>query len=70
MKRNFALPIAMLIVSTFFLSGTAMGDELIVGSDAPEFSLTGSDGKTYKLSDFKDKKHVVIAWFPKAFTGG
>ena len=47
-----------------------MGDELIVGSDAPEFSLTGSDRKTYKLSDFKDKKYVVIAWFPKAFTGG
>jgi peroxiredoxin Q/BCP len=32
--------------------------------------LKGSDGKTYKLSDFKGKKAVVIAWFPKAFTGG
>ena len=40
------------------------------GDPAPDFSLTGSDGKTYKLSDFKDKQAVVIAWFPKAFTGG
>jgi peroxiredoxin Q/BCP len=44
--------------------------ELKVGDKAPEFELAGSDGKTYKLSDFRDKKAVVIAWFPKAFTGG
>ncbi len=41
-----------------------------VGDKAPEFSMVGSDGKTYKLSDFKGKKAVVVAWFPKAFTGG
>ena len=41
-----------------------------VGDKAPEFSLKGSDGKTYTLADFKGKKGVVIAWFPKAFTGG
>ena len=28
------------------------------------------DGKTYKLSDFKGKQAVVLAWFPKAFTQG
>jgi peroxiredoxin Q/BCP len=43
---------------------------LEVGDDAPNFEMKGSDGKTYKLSDFKGKKPVVIAWFPKAFTGG
>ena len=36
----------------------------------PDFELKGSDGKTYKLSDFKGKQAVVIAWYPKAFTGG
>lgn len=41
-----------------------------VGDDAPEFSLAGSDGKTYSLADFKGKQAVVIAWYPKAFTGG
>jgi thioredoxin-dependent peroxiredoxin len=40
------------------------------GDNAPDFELKGSDGKTYKLSDFKGKKPVVIAWYPKAFTGG
>ena len=43
--------------------------ELKVGDAAPAFSLAGSDGKTHKLSDYKGKA-VVLAWFPKAFTGG
>ena len=44
--------------------------ELKVGDKAPAFSLMGSDGKTYTLEQFKGKKPVVIAFFPKAFTGG
>lgn len=39
------------------------------GDVAPDFSLPGTDGKTHKLSDYKGKE-VVLAWFPKAFTGG
>lgn len=41
-----------------------------VGDDAPDFELVGSDGHTYKLSSFKGKQAVVVAWYPKAFTGG
>lgn len=48
----------------------ARAAELKVGDAAPDFTLKGSDGKTYTLSDFKGKKAVVVAWFPKAFTGG
>jgi len=44
--------------------------DLKPGDAAPAFSLEGSDGKTYSLADFKGKKAVVLAWFPKAFTGG
>ena len=33
-------------------------------------SLQGTDGKTHKLSEYRGKTAVVIAWFPKAFTGG
>jgi peroxiredoxin Q/BCP len=53
-----------------FLGAASLGAaELKVGDKAPDFSLPGSVGKTYKLADLKDKV-VVIAWFPKAFTGG
>ena len=45
------------------------GTEGKVGDNAPAFSLPGTDGKTHKLSDYKGKT-VVLAWFPKAFTGG
>ena len=44
--------------------------ELAVGDKAPDFKLQASDGKTYNLSDFKGKKAVVVAWFPRAFTQG
>ena len=44
--------------------------ELKPGDPAPAFSLPGSDGKSYSLSDFAGKKAVILAWFPKAFTGG
>ena len=37
-----------------------------VGDAAPDFSLPGSDGKSHKLSDFRGRKGVVLAWFPKA----
>src|SRR3954451_9982869 len=44
--------------------------DLKVGDPAPNFKLQASDGKTYQLSDFKGKKPVVVAWFPKAATLG
>ena len=50
-------------------SAAPVANELKVGDAAPAFSLPGSDGKTHKLSDHKGKA-VVLAWFPKAFTGG
>ena len=43
--------------------------ELKEGDTAPAFSLPGTDGKTHQLSDYKGRT-VVLAWFPKAFTGG
>lgn len=52
------------------LAAGARAGELKVGDKAPPFRLEGSDGKTYSLNDFKGKRGIVLAWFPKAFTPG
>lgn len=71
------IPIA--IFSVLIVLGAAGGEEpsmgvsgkkLTVGDDAPRFSLPGSDGAVHSLADHLGKRTVVIAWFPKAFTGG
>lgn len=54
----------------FGFGGHAQAPTLQAGAEAPNFTLPGSDGKTYTLADFEGKSAVVLAWFPKAFTGG
>lgn len=39
------------------------------GDQAPAFTLPADDGSEVSLSDFKGK-HVVLYFFPKAFTPG
>jgi hypothetical protein len=51
-------------------AASAAAPALARGDVAPAFSLQGSDGKPHALSDHAGKQAVVIAWFPKAFTGG
>jgi thioredoxin-dependent peroxiredoxin len=71
MLRRFGHKVALLgvgVLSVLMLGAAAA--ELKVGDPAPPFTLQGSDGKTYSLDQFKGKSAVVVAWFPKAFTGG
>ena len=78
MRMTRSLWAALLMIAVMSVSHCTFSDEddskmsttLMVGAAAPPFSLPGSDGKTYSLQDFIGKKAVVIAWFPKAFTGG
>jgi len=65
-----ALTFGVLFAAGLAMAAPAAAAELKVGDNAPDFTLQASDGKTYKLSDFKGKQAVVIAWFPKAFTQG
>ena len=43
---------------------------LAVGDPAPDFVLAGTGGSTVRLSEYCDKKPVVLAFYPKDFTGG
>ena len=70
----------MRILSVLFLSAAAAGSlaaqqappktNLKVGDMAPDFTLPSTAGKPVKLSDFRGKSAVVLAFFPAAFTGG
>jgi len=59
-----ALALALLVPA----EGETM--KLKVGDEAPAFSLPASTGKTITLAEFKGRKKVVLAFYPKAFTGG
>ena len=65
MKKIIAFVLAALNIT----NPTWAEDTVAVGDIAPNFEMFGSDGKTHRLSDYIGST-VVIAWFPKAFTGG
>src|SRR5687767_3790186 len=70
MRALMTMGLAAALAVSVTAQAPAPAVELKVGDTAPDFSLQASDGKTYKLSDFRGKKAVVVAWFPKAFTQG
>lgn len=69
MKPILSLAVAGLLA----LGASALAEDAPVakeGGKAPDFKLVGTDGQEYTLKQFAGKKAVVIAWFPKAKTGG
>ena len=66
MKELFIL---FVVVVLAFGAVTASAQGLEVGDDAPAFDLPGTDGNMHSLADYEGTT-VVLAWFPKAFTGG
>ena len=69
-SMRFAKIITLALAVAVALGTAAGAADLKKGDKAPAFKLKGSDGKDYELAKFKDKKVVVVAWYPKAFTGG
>ena len=68
-----------LLISSLLFTGAAAvaADEpsvpdpkVKVGDTAPDFTLRDQSGKEVKLSDFRGKKNVVLAFYVFAFTGG
>jgi peroxiredoxin Q/BCP len=73
MYKRLLMSIALLAVFSIVALAqqpTPPKTHLKVGDAAPDFTLRATDGKTYKLSDFKGKKNVVLAIYVLAFTGG
>jgi len=68
--RSALVVMAMLMMAASGGGAQAPAPGLKVGDQAPDFALQGTDGKTHKLSEYKGKEAVVLAWFPKAFTQG
>jgi peroxiredoxin Q/BCP len=68
-KALWMFSLAVTIVGGLLSAKPALAQELKAGDPAPDFNLPGTDGKTYSLAGLKGRA-VVLAWFPKAFTGG
>ena len=70
---QFANRLSRVLLPALFAVAALTGQyaaALEVGDKAPAFSLQASDGMTYSMSQYLGEKPVVIAFFPKAFTGG
>ena len=73
MKRTLiltAMVIALAAVAYAQATPVAPATKLKVGDMAPDFTLMDTAGKDVKLSDFRGKKNVVLAFYIFAFTGG
>jgi peroxiredoxin len=73
--RGMLLAALLLATTSTLFAQNNSGDSGMpkVGDMAPDFTLKyfdGTDRKDVKLSDFRGKKNVVLAFFVFAFTGG
>ena len=69
---RFAIAAAVIAAGGLFLWGQVSKGKthLKPGDMAPNFSLPATTGATFTLADYRGKKNVVLAFVPKAFTGG
>jgi len=73
MKKLFLIVAVIAAFASFAFSQGAPAPPpltLKIGDMAPDFTLPDTAGNKVKLSDFRGKKNVVLAFFVLAFTGG
>ena len=70
MKTLSAFLLSTALSASLLAQLTPPKTSLKVGDMAPDFTLTATNGQKVKLSDFRGKNAVVLAFFPAAFTGG
>jgi peroxiredoxin Q/BCP len=67
MTMRFKALVTALLTAVLFSTSAHAAPQ--VGDLAPDWTLPGSDGQNHTLSDLRGQ-WVVVAFFPKAFTGG
>ena len=71
MRKLSIVPLGLLAAAALFGQPVQPPKtHLKVGDAAPDFNLPSTAGGRVKLSDFKGKNTVVLAFYPAAFTGG
>ena len=68
MKTHWLM--ALVLLGSLGLGSGMTQAETSVGDQVPDFELIEKKKKTYSSKQLKGKKAFVIAWYPKAFTGG
>jgi len=70
--KPFSFLVAAALTATALVAQQppAQHTQLKVGDEAPDFTLKDTNNKDVKLSDYRGKKNVILAFFPAAFTGG
>ena len=61
------MPMLMTLLAALSAASDA---PLKAGDKAPDFELPATNGETITLAQYSGQKTVVLAFFPKAFTGG
>jgi cytochrome oxidase Cu insertion factor (SCO1/SenC/PrrC family) len=75
MKRAFAFLAGLALLFSMQAPAPAQEEtihktKLKVGDTAPDFTLLNNQWKSVKLSDYRGKKTVILAFYVLAFTGG
>jgi len=80
MKRILPLVLVVLLAGIFTLPALHAQQQqqqpaiahtsLKVGDMAPDFALRSDEGNLVKLSDYRGKQNVILAFYVLAFTGG
>lgn len=70
MKKGIFVVFGLVVVALAWLLKSNAATPLKEGNPAPDFALPDQNGQTIKLSDFRGKKAVVLAFYIKAFTPG
>lgn len=62
--------LSLLFISIILISCGGLAENISIGEEAPNFTLKGSDGNSYSLTDYTGISPVVVYFYPKANTPG